>query len=1154
VFDELIKSGPHLSLGAERRATAGGWTVVLRFKGTGNPWLHWGLSHQHPAQWQAPPASLWPPGTKAFNAQAVQTPFPANPVERDLVLHFNEPVQAPFLVFDLFFPDTNRWENNLGKDFYMALSGPAPCSNSPAATLENEVAGTKVLFQNRFRLDSGAELAAAVMPQSDGFQVLLITDAAGPLALHWGLTEQSRTVWRFPPESVWPKGTTVFGETSVQTPFRESNGLRRLSFHIPEPLAPKGLGFVLHQIQSGQWLKQGGQNLTIPILPPPTGSQELSALGGRIAAAETGAHGWSLMHRFNLCQELIAEAGSDRENWATLFVWLRFSAIRQLDWQRNYNTKPRELSHAQDRLTASLTTAYLSQPSNRDLIALMFGCLGRGGDGQRIRDEILHIMHRHHIKEVGGTWMEQWHQKLHNNTTPDDVVICEAYLAFLQSGGDLNRYKAALAAGGVAPERLAGFERPITKVPEWHPHLRDGLLHDFHNYLKLLKSVHSGTDLETAANAAHPWLDAETNAALSHVRHLFHAPGPSPLELSARITGLRQTLQNRLEARPAIPCAKELIYLDLALEQTLRTVIERSLNSGFDRDSLLKLIQRGVENLLLLPSGEELLQCQREVQRLPTDNRSHADWSLHAKAALDRLRRAVETQIDSLHQLLQPRGEALGHAFQADDWVVRLFAEEIVRGQPVFVLSMLLHHLDPILRQQAKLGNWQVISPSQAVGRVEVVASFRDVQGRIFESPTVIVAEKVFGDEEPPENVHAVITPSSVDLVSHVAVRARNVRILFATCYDRACFESLQALKGQTVELRVAPGGDVLFSKTTAKSDSSNRTKDTALAPKSARARPVLQALPLSGFSRQQAGGKSWHLKELADKLPDWLQTPRSVVLPFGVFDAVLETPANRSLAARYAGLIAQIGSDPQATLASIRQCLLELQLPDALQKELYRSLREAGLPEPQNRDLAETRVKQVWASLWNDRAYFSRETRGWPHTAVQMAVLIQEVVEAEYAFVLHTVNPFTGDRGEVYAEVVRGLGETVVGNYPGRALSLTGSKESGAATILAYPAKSSGLFGRGLIFRSDSNAEDLAGYAGAGLYDSVLLEPPAEECLDYTGDKLVWDEAFRLEFAAMLTRIGTTVEEAFGAPQDIEGAWSKGKFYIVQTRPQVGL
>ncbi len=36
----------------------------------------------------------------------------------------------------------------------------------------------------------------------------------------------------------------------------------------------------------------------------------------------------------------------------------------------------------------------------------MLGCVGRGGNAQAIRDEILHIMHRHHIGEKHGTWME----------------------------------------------------------------------------------------------------------------------------------------------------------------------------------------------------------------------------------------------------------------------------------------------------------------------------------------------------------------------------------------------------------------------------------------------------------------------------------------------------------------------------------------------------------------------------------------------------------------------------------------------------------------------------------------------------------------------------------------------------------------------------
>jgi alpha-glucan,water dikinase len=170
------------------------------------------------------------------------------------------------------------------------------------------------------------------------------------------------------------------------------------------------------------------------------------------------------------------------------------------------------------------------------------------------------------------------------------------------------------------------------------------------------------------------------------------------------------------------------------------------------------------------------------------------------------------------------------------------------------------------------------------------------------------------------------------------------------------------------------------------------------------------------------------------------------------------------------------------------------------------------------------------------------------------MAVLIQEVIEAEYAFVLHTVNPFNRHRDELYAEAVLGLGETLVGNHPGRAFSVVAMKGKTQSSVLAYPSKSLGLFGGGLIFRSDSNAEDLAGYAGAGLYDSLLLQPPREVTLDYTNDPLVWDKAFRSRFVETLRRLGDTVEAALGAPQDIEGVYAKERYYVVQARPQVGL
>jgi hypothetical protein len=49
-----------------------------------------------------------------------------------------------------------------------------------------------------------------------------------------------------------------------------------------------------------------------------------------------------------------------------------------------------------------------------------------------------------------------------------------------------------------------------------------------------------------------------------------------------------------------------------------------------------------------------------------------------------------------------------------------------------------------------------------------------------------------------------------------------------------------------------------------------------------------------------------------------------------------------------------------------------------------------------------------------------------------------RQVLPGQYAFVLHTASPFTGERGEMYGELVCGLGETLVGNHPGRPLAFS--------------------------------------------------------------------------------------------------------------------
>ena len=57
------------------------------------------------------------------------------------------------------------------------------------------------------------------------------------------------------------------------------------------------------------------------------------------------------------------------------------------------------------------------------------------------------------------------------------------------------------------------------------------------------------------------------------------------------------------------------------------------------------------------------------------------------------------------------------------------------------------------------------------------------------------------------------------------------------------------------------------------------------------------------------------------------------------------------------------------------------------------------------------TPVQGVWASKYNERALLSMRKVGLDFRDLRMAVLVQRVVPAAYAFVLHTHNPSTGAR-----------------------------------------------------------------------------------------------------------------------------------------------
>ena len=146
------------------------------------------------------------------------------------------------------------------------------------------------------------------------------------------------------------------------------------------------------------------------------------------------------------------------------------------------------------------------------------------------------------------------------------------------------------------------------------------------------------------------------------------------------------------------------------------------------------------------------------------------------------------------------------------------------------------------------------------------------------------------------------------------------------------------------------------------------------------------------------------------------------------------------------------------------------------------------------------------------------------------MAVLVQKMITPDYSFVLHTVNPGSRNPEEAYIELAVGLGEILTSApAPGTPYRMVCNKVSGEAQLLAFANLSYAIW------------PDKAG----GI---------ARKILDYSKVEMSRELEFHKALGSRLTAIARQAEDAFGQPQDIEGAIADGEIYLVQSRPQQGL
>ncbi|AAB85607.1 phosphoenolpyruvate synthase [Methanothermobacter thermautotrophicus str. Delta H] len=163
--------------------------------------------------------------------------------------------------------------------------------------------------------------------------------------------------------------------------------------------------------------------------------------------------------------------------------------------------------------------------------------------------------------------------------------------------------------------------------------------------------------------------------------------------------------------------------------------------------------------------------------------------------------------------------------------------------------------------------------------------------------------------------------------------------------------------------------------------------------------------------------------------------------------------------------------------------------------------------------------VRRCWASLFEARAIFYREENNFDHSKVYIAVVVQEMVDAEKAGVMFTVHPSTGE-DRILIEGSWGLGEAVVS---GSVTPDTYWVDKGTGKLLEFTVGEKNI----MFTREDGR--------------TVKKEVPPE-----LRNKRVLSDG---EIAA-LAEMGRRIQDHYGSPQDTEWAIMDGDVYMLQSRP----
>ncbi|MDQ5938448.1 MAG: Phosphoenolpyruvate synthase [Patescibacteria group bacterium] len=164
--------------------------------------------------------------------------------------------------------------------------------------------------------------------------------------------------------------------------------------------------------------------------------------------------------------------------------------------------------------------------------------------------------------------------------------------------------------------------------------------------------------------------------------------------------------------------------------------------------------------------------------------------------------------------------------------------------------------------------------------------------------------------------------------------------------------------------------------------------------------------------------------------------------------------------------------------------------------------------------------VTKCWSSLFTPRAIFYRFEKKLYKTKISVAVVVQTMVQSEVSGICFTVHPVTKDAHQVVVEAGYGLGEAIV---------------SGSITPDNYVVQKD----KWVIFDKNISEQKFAiikGKSGNIEKNIPIFKQKKQKLPD---SQII-----------LLAQLSQKLHDHYRIPQDIEWAFTKGKLYIVQSRP----